>query len=196
MDYRQRQSDSFYRATLDVIGGGDSLGGALNRHVEARSVRRAGAWLCLATYLSGLFGFLPGVLAGGAWLDGSHLIDFRYRPGEFELILRHDTESSRSRPPSTGIFLHHHGCLARVLCALAGPGTNDSDHFIHLTAPDSISEPNPCNLGRVARPPLPSAPRVGWNEIAFLHLMPALLDTRPGDYSTRVPFARSAVLLL
>jgi len=88
---------------------------------------RFGALACLLTVLLGPSQVVPGLLAVGAVLEGSHTVQIS-RSGEgFRLVLRH--EAVRSEVAA----IHQHGMASRVLCLLADQGTMNPDHVATFT---------------------------------------------------------------
>lgn len=87
---------------------------------------RFGALACLLTVLLGPSQVVPGLLAVGAVLEGSHAVQISRSGEEFRLVLRH--EAARSE-----ISLHRHGMASRALCLLAEQGTMDPDHVAIFT---------------------------------------------------------------
>ena len=87
---------------------------------------RFGALTCLLTVLLGPSQVVPGLLAVGAVLEGSHTVQISRSGEEFRLVLRH--EAVRSEVPT-----HQHGMVSRVLCLLADQGATNPDHVATFT---------------------------------------------------------------
>lgn len=87
---------------------------------------RFGALACLLTVLLGPAQVVPGLLAVGAVLEGSHVVHVSRRGQEFRLVLHHETAQSE-------VPLHRHGMASRALCLLADRGTLNPDHVATFT---------------------------------------------------------------
>ena len=88
---------------------------------------RFGALACLLTVLLGPAQVVPGLLAVGAVLEGSHVVHMSRSGQEFRLVLHHGAARSEASP------LHRHGMASRALCLLADRGTMNPDHVATFT---------------------------------------------------------------
>jgi hypothetical protein len=102
------------------------------------SIRRArvGAALCLLAVLLGPAQVLPGLLAVGAALEGSHSVKVGSDGAEFHLVLSHERGQAgrpdynpRHHPQHPA---HRHGLAAGVLCFLGDRSAMEPDHVANF----------------------------------------------------------------
>ena len=102
----------------------------------ASRLARVGAVLCLLAVLLGPGQVLPGLLALGAALEGSHTVRVGIEEAQFHLVLSHERGQAgrpdynpRHHPQHPA---HRHGLAASVLCLLAGRGGLEPDHVANF----------------------------------------------------------------
>ena len=133
---------------------------------------RFGALTCLLTVLLGPSQVVPGLLAVGAVLEGSHTVQISRSGEEFRLVLRH--EAVRSEVPT-----HQHGMVSRVLCLLADQGATNPDHVATFTV-DSAWE----KLSQLSAPAIKMAQGSGCDPASIVNRS---ICVRYGS-SLRAPF--------
>jgi hypothetical protein len=94
--------------------------------------KRVAAFLCLMPLLLGQSEVLPGLLALGAGVEGSHTVCVGASQNEFKLVLSHERgqpgRSDYNPRHSPTQALHRHGLASKILCTLASaapPGLPD-----------------------------------------------------------------------
>ncbi len=95
--------------------------------------KQIAGWFCLAAYLFGDTKILPGLVALGASLEGSHTVLTSSSDSGCRVVLHHET-----RPDGMPVA-HHHGPVAKVFCLLAASDSFDPDHVLQMAA-GSVSE--------------------------------------------------------
>jgi hypothetical protein len=102
--------------------------------------------LCLFAYLCGGAKILPGLIALGASLEGSHTVWTSSSDSGCEVVLHHET-----RPDGT-LAVHHHGPVAKVFCLLAASSSFDPDHVLQMSVkPGTAASAADDNLFLTAR---------------------------------------------
>lgn len=130
---------------------------------------------CLLVYLQAT-GILPGVVAFGAWLEGSHAVWLRGGPEHLTIVLHHP---SNPRPRTTAAAQPplRHEIASRIFCLLARTGPSPlADHVASFDL-------NPHCAKASGELKAPSAEFHG-----------ALGFVGPGQFSSRVPPAATSLV--
>jgi hypothetical protein len=98
---------------------------------------RVGAVLCLVALFLGPSQVVPGLLALGAALEGSHAVRVGMDQSQFHLVLSHE-RGQADRPDynprhHAGHPAHHHGLAAGILCFLGDSRGLEPDHVANFT---------------------------------------------------------------
>ena len=155
--------------------------------------------VCAGACLLGETDLLPGVLAFGAWLEGSHEVCLVSNGEEVALVLGHHAARGWVPRPLGALVPHRHGPAARLVCVLAARTTQQTDHVacFATAAVCENSTPSSESQGTLAAQAGLSAAvldPIGCGGSSNLEFPAGYLGPSPS--SALLPFLRSTVLVV